>query len=281
MPLAPVRRQVLVPCDAAAAYRWFVDDVGAWWPLGSHGVHGPAGRVAFEAADRTAHRSRHEAGQVGDRVVETGPDGRTAVWGTVTDSRAGARLALTWHPGRPAALATRVVVTFVPTDDPHATLVTLLHDGWEAHPDPEDARARYADGWPGVLDRFAAHVASTARPQDARDDPEDAGEAAGPVRDGIWLVLEHTAGPAAPSGGVFSSPDFAKHVAFLAALRDDGVLVAAGPLPDEPGAGMTVVRAGDAERASRVVAAAQHEDGSVTTGLLDVTVRPWHVVMHR
>ncbi|WP_166847687.1 SRPBCC domain-containing protein [Isoptericola sp. BMS4] len=257
MPLAPVRRQVLVPCDAAAAFRSFVDDVGLWWPLATHGVLGAAGTVAF----------------TGGLLVETGESGETATWGTVTESRAGESLAFTWHPGRSPEQATRVGVTFVAAGDPRATLVTLRHDGWEAYPDPAGARARYAGGWVGVLDRFAAHAESSV-PSGAGGDASAPGE--------IWLVLEHTAGPAAPSGGVFSSPDFAQHVEFLASLRDDGVLVAAGPLPDRAGAGMTMVRVTGADTVSRaawVVAVAQHEDASVTGGLLEVLVRPWHVVM--
>src|SRR5690606_20323585 len=62
-------------------------------------------------------------------------------------------------------------------------------------------------------------------------------------------------------------------------LRERGMLVAGGPLPDRPGTGMTVVRVADPLAAEQVVSDAQHEDGSVTSGLLDVTVRPWRAAM--
>ncbi|MFD1719778.1 hypothetical protein [Georgenia deserti] len=101
----------------------------------------------------------------------------------------------------------------------------------------------------------------------------DGGEA-GPDGE-LRFVLEHTAGPAAPAGGVFTSPTFPSTSNSLRCLRERGMLVAGGPLPDRPGTGMTVVRVADPLAAEQVVSDAQHEDGSVTSGLLDVTVRPW------
>ena len=245
MSLPPLRRQVLVACDQATAYRLFTDEIGLWWPLESHGCFGAGGSLAF----------------VGQQIVETGPSGETAIWGTITANDPPSTISFTWHPGRSAAEATRVTVTFAPTGDPATTLVTLEHSGWEAYGDPEAARNEYAGGWVTVLARYA----------DASGAPEDDAE--------LWFVLEHTPGPAAPPEGVFASPDFVKHAQFLGQLRADGLLVAAGPLPDTPGAGMTIVRTTSREAAQRVVKSAQLDDGSVTSGLLDVRVRPWRVMM--
>lgn len=243
MTLPPLRRQVLVGCDQATAYRLFLDDIGAWWPLESFSCFGAGGTVVVD----------------GDRFVETAPTGETAVWGTVTTADPPNTLSFTWHPGRDPADATKVSVTFTPTGDPAATLVTLEHTGWEALSDPRAARDTYAGGWSTVLDRYV----------DAQPTPSATGTQ--------WLVLEHTAGPAAPPEGIFASPDFPKHIAFLKTLQEGNALVAGGPLPDTPGTGMTVVRAAGLAHARRVVAAAQQEDGSVTSGLLDVRVRPWRV----
>ncbi|OCG73282.1 YciI family protein [Microbacterium sediminis] len=91
-----------------------------------------------------------------------------------------------------------------------------------------------------------------------------------------WLILEHTA-TEGNVGQVFSHPDFPKHVAFLRALEADGLLVAAGPLPDTLGNGMAIIRAADADAAAEVTRRAQEEDGSVQAGLLTVRVRPWNV----
>ncbi len=87
-------------------------------------------------------------------------------------------------------------------------------------------------------------------------------------------------GPAAPPGGsLFEDPRFGEHVAFLSRMQDAGYLVAAGPLSDEAGAGMTVLRlpgAGQLERAFRL---ATEDDMSVAGGFLAVEVRPWQVMM--
>lgn len=249
MTVPPLRREILVSCDPATAYTLFVDDIGTWWPVGSFSVHGDGSIVALD----------------GDRFVETGPSGETAVWGTITEADPPERVAFTWHPGQDPADATHVAVTFTATRDANVTLVTLVHTGWEAYPEPAAARDEYAGGWITVLDRLAA-----ARP-DARPGADTGDE--------LWFVLQHTAGPATPPEGVFASPDFPKHFEFLRSLLADGSLVAAGPLPDTPGAGMTVVRAADVGQARRIVVAAHTADGAVTSGLLDVRVRPWSVAL--
>ncbi|WP_340540400.1 SRPBCC domain-containing protein [Nocardioides sp. GXZ039] len=237
-----IRRQVLVSCDPAAAYDLFWRHIGAWWPIESLGCFGAGSSVALD----------------GDRIVETGPTGETAVWGTLIDADEPRSVSFTWHPGRDADRASRVAVAFAPAGD--ATLVTLEHDGWEVYADPAAARAEYAGGWLGVLDRFAE-----AGPAD-------------PARGELWLVLEHTAA-SGRAGTVFADPDFPRHLAFLRTLADRGLLVAAGPLPDQPGNGMAIVRASDAATAADVVVAAQRDDGSVVAGLLDVRVRPWQVAL--
>lgn len=246
MSLPPLRRQVLVACDQPTAYRLFTGEIDSWWPLESHGCFGPGGSVAFD----------------GQRIVETGPSGETAIWGTVTADDPPRSIPFTWHPGRTTEEATRVTVTFSSTGDPNTTLVTLEHSGWEAHRDPAAARGNYAGGWVAVLGRYA-----DVPPTSADDTAE------------FWFVLEHTTGPTAPPEGVFASPDFAKHAEFLGRLHADGFLVAAGPLPDTPGAGMTIVRTSSKDSARRLVRAAQLDDGSVTSGLLDVRVRPWRVML--
>ncbi len=159
----------------------------------------------------------------------------------------------------PARGATPVEPTFTRVGTA-ATLVTLPHGSGESSDGPERARTEHQSGWELKL----AAVADLL--------PED------PPGD-LWFVLAHTAGPATPPGGVFSSPDFPLHIAFLRSLLDQGVLVAGGPLPDEPGAGMTVVHVPDLATGRRVVDAAQLEDGAVRAGLLDVRIRPWQVVM--
>jgi uncharacterized protein YciI len=94
-----------------------------------------------------------------------------------------------------------------------------------------------------------------------------------------WFVLLHTRGPAVEEDQlVFEHPGIVEHFAFLERRVAAGELVAAGPLPDEPGAGMTVLSVADLDTATRL---ATQDDQAVVTGVLQVRVRPWHVVMAR
>jgi len=94
----------------------------------------------------------------------------------------------------------------------------------------------------------------------------------------LWFVLQHRAGPAVVAGtSLFDHhPGFAEHGAFLRRRVADGTLIAAGPLADADGEGMTVLRAESLEAA---VALATEDDRSVAAGVLTVAVRPWRVLM--
>jgi uncharacterized protein YciI len=74
-------------------------------------------------------------------------------------------------------------------------------------------------------------------------------------------------------------PRFAGHLAFLARMREAGYLVAAGPLSDADGDGMTILRLPGADQVAEAVRLATEDDASVAGGLLAVTVRPWQVAM--
>lgn len=232
----PIRREVLVPASPAIAFAVFTEQLGRWWPLGELSVHHD-GTVAF----------------IDGRIVEYAADGREAVWGEVTEWAPPATLSFTWHPGRAASGASRVTVRFDENGD--ETLVTLVHDGWEAFADPAAARAEYDHGWPRVLEGYAAASAchETA----------------------TWMVLRHTAN--ASPGTVFGDPRFAGHAAFLDRMRRAGYLVAAGPLEAAGMEGMTILRlpgAGRADEARRLA----EGDASVVEGLFTLDARPWRVV---
>lgn len=92
-----------------------------------------------------------------------------------------------------------------------------------------------------------------------------------------WFLLLHRPGPAVGAGqSVFEHPGIADHYAFLGRRQEDGTLVAAGPLEDADGDGLTVLAVASLEQAREL---AEHDDRSVEAGVLAVTVRPWHVVM--
>jgi len=113
-----------------------------------------------------------------------------------------------------------------------------------------------------VLGRYQEHVA-------------DGNEA-----DDTWVALLHRPGPAAPvSESLFSDPRFGQHVAFLRRMHEAGYLVAAGPLADAPGEGMTILRLPGAGKFGAATRLATEDDASVACGFLAVTVRPWQVMM--
>jgi uncharacterized protein YciI len=100
-----------------------------------------------------------------------------------------------------------------------------------------------------------------------------------PAAPRTWYVLRHTRGPAVAEGqSVFDHPGIAEHYAFLQRRVTAGELVAAGPLPDRPGDGMTVLAVPDLDTATRL---ATEDDRAVVNGVLRVRVHPWLVVMAR
>ena len=95
-----------------------------------------------------------------------------------------------------------------------------------------------------------------------------------------WVRLVHTPGPAAPSdASLFAAPGFADHVAFLQRMHAEGYLVAAGPLPETAGAGMTVLRLPGADRLEDARRLATEDDLSVASGFFDCEVRIWQVML--
>jgi uncharacterized protein YciI len=241
----PIRREILVDADPAAAFEVFTAGLGQWWPLEEFSVHGKGATVAFEDG----------------QIVERSPDGEAAVWGTVTSWEPPAAVAFTWHPGQPAERASQVVVTF--GTEGAQTLVRLEHAGWDAFADPAAARAEYDHGWPVVLDCYREHVSG-----------------GGGETGDTWVALLHRPGPAAPrTGSLFEDPRFGQHVAFLNRMREDGYLVLAGPLGDVAGEGMTILRLPGPGRLAEATRLATEDDASVAGGFFTVTVRPWQVMM--
>jgi uncharacterized protein YndB with AHSA1/START domain/uncharacterized protein YciI len=224
----------------------FTADIGRWWPLAELSVYGAGAKVEF----------------AGGQLVERSAGRQDAVWGTVTRWDPAAALAFTWHPGRTPEQASHVEVTFAAAGA--RTLVTLRHSGWDVFADQAAARAEYERGWPMVLDRYRGHADQRGQ----RDGHE------------TWVALLHRPGPAAPPGAaVFDDPRFAGHVAFLSRMREAGYLLAAGPLTDMAGDGMTILRLPGANQIEQATRLATEDDTSVASGFFTVTVRPWQVMM--
>jgi Activator of Hsp90 ATPase homolog 1-like protein len=138
--ISPLVKTVVVPVGADRAFEAFTAETSAWWPLFSHSV----GEAAASAV-------RME-GAVGGRIVEYGPEGELATWGTVSDWDPPTTVGFSWHPGGDPAEAGQVTVTFTPTGD--GTEVQLVHSGWERRGDGGRARLSYDTGWDYVLGKF-------------------------------------------------------------------------------------------------------------------------------
>lgn len=143
----PVRKSVTVPAAPQRAFELFTAHIHEWWPLLTHSV-GCDQAVGLVLGAGT-----------GAQIVETLADGTTSVWGTVTGWDPPHRVAFSWHPGSAQAEATHVEVTFAPSG-PDATVVRLVHSGWEQRPDGVSARENYDSGWEPVVARFAEAVPS-------------------------------------------------------------------------------------------------------------------------
>jgi Activator of Hsp90 ATPase homolog 1-like protein len=144
--VAPLVKEVRVPCSPDQAFELFTARMSDWWPMDTHSVGGQHA-VAV-----------HLEGRVGGHIIESMDDGRSTTWGTITDWQPPTRFVMTWHPGQPTEQATYVEVTFRPDDS--STIVTLTHSGWSNRMDAAEARRRYDAGWNLVLDRFVRGIVS-------------------------------------------------------------------------------------------------------------------------
>lgn len=238
----PLHHEVRVDLDPQQAFELFTQRIGEWWPTANLSVFGEGSSVAFTDDGRLLERD-------GERATS---------WGEVTEWVPGERLALSWHPGVGEERASQVAVTFAALGE--QTLVTLTHSGWEVYEDAIASRNEYSGGWPTVLDFYAA----------AAD-----GRQGGEPEPATWAVLLFT--PAEGQGAeVFEDERFPGHIGFLNLMDDSGYLVAAGPLPDDPGAGMTILRLPGDDRLDEIQRLAE-VDTSVSSGLFHVQVRPWQV----
>lgn len=139
----PVIRAAWVNRSAEDAFRIFTQEIGAWWPLPTHGIFGDrSGGVIFRDG----------------KLIEFAVDGTEAVWGEVAVWDPPTRLVIAWHPGRDIAEASEVEVSFEAGTDATGTRVVVEHRGWDVF--GEDAAARRLgyvgpNAWGYVLDHFA------------------------------------------------------------------------------------------------------------------------------
>ena len=240
--LPPLQHEVKVDLDPPQAFELFTSRIGEWWPLASLSSTGLKQLSAFTDDGRLLERHGEQASS----------------WGEVTEWVPGERLAMTWHPGRDEDEASQLTVTFSAYGE--QTLVTLEHAGWEVYEDAVAARTNYSGGWATVMGSYAEAGPNPAMPSPRRT---------------TWAALLFT--PAAGQGAaVFEDERFAGHIAFLNQM--EAGRLSRGRRPDARSRrhGMTVLRLPGEGRLDEIERLAQ-EDASVSSGLFDVTVRPWRV----
>lgn len=187
----PVLRAAHVARPLEETFAVFTRQIGAWWPLPSHGVFGAdAGGVAFE----------------GGLLVERAVDGRTCVWGEVVDWDPPHRIVITWHPGRDAGEASEVEVRFTASEG-GGTRVELEHRGWERFGENAMLR-RHGYVGPGAWGHVLDHFADLA---DTRPDAADL-TAVAAAYDAFFAEAER-GGFGSPPPGEWDAPRVLAHVA--------------------------------------------------------------------
>ena len=133
-----IRKELVLPVSQEIAFKGFSAEIGAWWPLKQLSV--------FEEESSGVQMDSHIEGE----IVETGPEGKTAIWGIITAWNPFEEIAFTWYPGREAESAQHIRVFFEMFGA--QTKVTLLHDQWETLGErAEENYRRYDTGWDFVF----------------------------------------------------------------------------------------------------------------------------------
>jgi uncharacterized protein YndB with AHSA1/START domain len=146
-----------VPAPAEKAFAVFVDQFATWWPK----------EYTF-AGDNLAAISIEP--KMNGRAMERDKNGAETQWGTVLSFFRPQHIVLAWQvsadrqPIAYEAAASRVDVRFV-ENEPGTTEVVVVHrdfprhgEGWEKY--RKDMGAK--DGWPMLMNRYAAAVAAAA-----------------------------------------------------------------------------------------------------------------------
>jgi uncharacterized protein YndB with AHSA1/START domain len=149
--IEPVVVAVEVRRGVEEAFAVFTNEIASWWPVADHSVE--ADKVEAVVLE----------GRVGGRLYERRRDGGESDWGRVVAWEPPSRLVLSWSPNPERSATTEVEVRFTALEADH-TRVELEHRGWEQLGDlAAEIRDNYREGWPGVLDSFAA-TAMAVRP---------------------------------------------------------------------------------------------------------------------
>jgi uncharacterized protein YndB with AHSA1/START domain len=138
-----VRESVLVELPLEQAFALFTEGINEWWPLEEGYSFG--GDMAREV---------HLEPWVEGRLYERWVDGEEFQTGRVIECDRPHRIVFTWRDEHERG-EMEVEVRFTPEGE--GTRVMVEHRGFERlGPGGEELAARYADGWPRVLQAFTS-----------------------------------------------------------------------------------------------------------------------------
>ncbi|MFF5218591.1 SRPBCC domain-containing protein [Micromonospora sp. NPDC000442] len=138
----PIRQAVLVEAAQERTFDTFIGRLAEWWPIQT--------RVLAPGAVRDVIVEAHLDG----RIYEVRDDGSQSDWGRITSWRPPESLSFTWEV-TPGPDFTEVEIRFQRLG-PALTRVMVTHHGWERlDPALFDRYHKFANGWPGILRRFA------------------------------------------------------------------------------------------------------------------------------
>jgi uncharacterized protein YndB with AHSA1/START domain len=148
--IAPVRKTIRVNASAARAFEVFTSGLDRWWPR-DHGI----GKTPMKAAVMET--------RLGGRWYELAEDGSQATVGKIIVWEPPQRFVMTWDINsqwKPdTTVGSEVEVRFI-AEGANATRVELEHRKFEQMGAEPGAKLRkdVDGGWPGMLERFKAHV---------------------------------------------------------------------------------------------------------------------------
>jgi uncharacterized protein YndB with AHSA1/START domain len=145
--MEPLELSFTVGCPPEHAFAVWTERTSLWWPA-SHSVSADPGlTVTFEP-------------RAGGRIFERTAAGDEHDWGQILEWDPPRRLAYRWHLRQDRADATRVEISFAPSDE--GTVVTIVHSDWQRL----GQRERNVKGWAGLVPHFVA-ACSASEPRRA------------------------------------------------------------------------------------------------------------------
>ena len=126
-----------VPRELHEAFNGFTEYLHLWWP------------EEFTEFGEGTHPEIESAS-----LIESGPEGQTMLWATVSNRVQDTEIALDWVKGHSAQTPTAVRISFVPIDEA-TTSVTVTHSGFGTVANPVETQGEFSVAWPQILDRYA------------------------------------------------------------------------------------------------------------------------------